>query len=254
MELPITAFLTYESKAKDDPHVKHLVACSNKRGWMDATPDKFAYRCIPMVVSNGLGWAVLCPVGFTATWNGGVGTDAIEVVFDAEPHRNITSHFGFGILTFNLYFVFNTPPGVSLIAGGPANLPKHGISPLEGVVETSWLPFTFTMNWMFTAPGVPVHFNKGDPICRVLPYPHEYMKNFTIGVQNMSADPAFKHRYDHWLESRNAFHKEQRERPQDMLKAWQKNYAKGEDTLGHKVDDHRNTAGTSDPVDLRTFP
>ncbi len=37
--------------------------------------------------------------------------------------------------------------------GGPPNHIKDGIQPLTGLVETDWLPFPFTMNWMFTRKG-----------------------------------------------------------------------------------------------------
>ena len=43
--------------------------------------------------------------------------------------------------------------------------------PLEGIVETDWLPATFTMNWRLTRPNYPVHFEAGDPICMVVPVP-----------------------------------------------------------------------------------
>jgi len=36
--------------------------------------------------------------------------------------------------------MFWTDEKVSLITKGPANMPKHGIQSLEGVIETDWLP------------------------------------------------------------------------------------------------------------------
>ena len=49
-------------------------------------------------------------------------------------------------------------------AMGPPNHIKDGIQPLAGLVETDWLPFPFTMNWLFTRPGT-VRFEKGEPFC-----------------------------------------------------------------------------------------
>lgn len=28
------------------------------RDWMDATPDRFAYRCLPLVIANQAGWVI----------------------------------------------------------------------------------------------------------------------------------------------------------------------------------------------------
>ena len=38
------------------------------------------------------------------------------------------------------------------------------MQPLVGLIETDWLPFPFTMNWVFTRPGR-VRLEKGEPFC-----------------------------------------------------------------------------------------
>ena len=43
---------------------------SGKRDWMDASPEKFAYRCLPLVMANQSGWVLGCPLNFSAIWNG----------------------------------------------------------------------------------------------------------------------------------------------------------------------------------------
>ncbi|NDG04180.1 MAG: hypothetical protein EB121_02330 [Alphaproteobacteria bacterium] len=48
-----------------------------------------------------------------------------------------------------------------MLARGAPNSAKHGIAPLDGLIETDWLPFGFTMNWRFTAPGQ-VTFERDD--------------------------------------------------------------------------------------------
>ena len=68
------------------------------------------------------------------------------------------------MLTFHPGYLFRTPPGWSMWAMGPPNHIKDGIQPLAGLVETDWLPFPFTMNWIFTRPGT-VRFEKGEPFC-----------------------------------------------------------------------------------------
>ena len=41
-----------------------------QRDWMDATPSRFAYRCLPLTIANQTGFWIKNPVGFTATWRG----------------------------------------------------------------------------------------------------------------------------------------------------------------------------------------
>jgi hypothetical protein len=58
----------------------------------------------------------------------------------------VAPHFGHGVLTFTTGYMFRTSPGWALWARGSPNAFKDRIVPLEGVVETDWLPFPFTMN------------------------------------------------------------------------------------------------------------
>ena len=65
------------------------------REWMDATPEKFAYRCLPLNIANGQGWELLNEHAFTASWNGSAAFDAVRVVADeGAPPPGAMSHFG----------------------------------------------------------------------------------------------------------------------------------------------------------------
>jgi hypothetical protein len=136
---------------------------------MDAAHVRSPYRCLPLVIANTYGWEILSPVGFTAMWNGGPATDGVVVLPDPGPPPPAVSHFGHGILTFKLPFVFRTDPGTDLIVQGPMNQPKDAIAALTGVVESDWGPFSFTMNWKFTRPKTAVRFRKGEAICHLIP-------------------------------------------------------------------------------------
>src|SRR5205807_231232 len=83
----------------------------------------------------------------------------------------IKSHFGAGVVTFTIPYLFRTPKGVNLWVKGPTNYFKDGAAPLEGVVETDWAVSSFTMNWKLTRPGLPVRFARGEPICMIVPVP-----------------------------------------------------------------------------------
>ena len=122
---------------------------------MDATNQRFAYRCLPLNIANAYGWEVLCNAGFLAMWWGGEGLDSIVIEPDPGTIAPAISHFGHGILTFHLPCLFSTEPGAELMVQGPINRPKDGIAALSGVIETDWSPYSFTMNWMFTRPGTP---------------------------------------------------------------------------------------------------
>ena len=53
---------------------------------------------------------------------------------------------------------------------GPINRPKDGIArALRRDRNRLVARYSFTMNWMFTRPGTPVRFEKGEPCCHIFP-------------------------------------------------------------------------------------
>src|SRR3954452_6296244 len=49
------------------------------RPWMDASPESFAYRCLPLNIANAHGWEILSPCHAEACWNGRGGTQDVQV-------------------------------------------------------------------------------------------------------------------------------------------------------------------------------
>jgi hypothetical protein len=93
------------------------------RAWMDATPERYAYRCLPLNIANAHGWELLCPSTITASWDGGAGLDSITIAPDAATRSPAVTHFGSGVLTFHVPCVFRTEPGFDLmVRAGPGNL------------------------------------------------------------------------------------------------------------------------------------
>jgi hypothetical protein len=213
------------------------------RPWMDATPESFAYRCLPLNIANAHGWEVLSPCGFEAVWDGGTSIRAVTIRLDpgASAERAPVSLFGQGVLTFHVEAILRTPPGWNLWVGGSPNRPKDAIWPLTGVVETDWSPFTFTMNWRFTRAGQPVRFEAMEPFCFLFPVERTAVEAFEPAFAPLDSDPATQDRFRAWSAARDAFHiKMQREPPRAPADHWQKHYYRGVDVAGEAlIGDHR---------------
>src|SRR5258708_2950554 len=118
-------------------NVPKLVPARPARAWMDTFPNRHAYRCLPMAIANSYGWEILAPSTFSIYWNGG--PDVKDIHFESHDGYSELSHFAMsnfshGIVTFHTGYLFRTEPGWNLLASGPFNQPKDGISALTGVI------------------------------------------------------------------------------------------------------------------------
>lgn len=201
------------------------------REWMDATPEKFAYRCLPLNIANGQGWEMLNGHGFTATWNGSSAMDAIKIVPDEETApATAASHFGSGIMTFGVRGLFRTPEGIDLCVTGPVNRPKAGIQALTGIIETDWSEFGFTMNWIFTDKDRPVRFEKGEPFCMIYPVPRGLAESMDPVLVRGEADSELWRKHMAHRMSRLDFNKALKVQSSPaQAKGWQRSYFVGPD-------------------------
>lgn len=211
------------------------------RGWMDASDQGFAYRCLPLTIANQGGWSIPCPVPFIACWDGGQYPPSVRIAFEPGcEDRNISSHFGSGVLTFSIPYLFRTPPSVNLWVKGPSNRIKDGVQALEGIVETDWTPAPFTMNWKFTRPNYPVRFERGEPICMVVPVAVNLLESLEPAYVPLHENPELHEQYLAWMKARAEFLVALQERRPDAVKVgWQKDYSKGVLPGGSRPMQHR---------------
>jgi hypothetical protein len=176
-----------------DDHPVEIRAARHIRKWMNQTPNSYAYRCLPLSIANAHGWEVGCPVTFEAEWNGGSNRDDIQIIFEEGEggffKTLVESHFGSGILTFKGRVIIRTCPGYDLWVTGPVNEFKDGIQALSAVIESYWMPYSFTMNWKFTRPNLKVRFEKGEPFCSFFPIEHGLLERFNPTFKHISEDP-----------------------------------------------------------------
>jgi uncharacterized protein DUF6065 len=217
------------------PTSMRIVPGEPARKWMDATTLRFANRCLPLLIANQQGWDMICDGRFSAVWNGGEHPrDTVVTLGDPEPTEQPFSHFGSGIVTWTIPYLFRTPPGWNLLARGPVNLPKDGISALEGVVETDWTETPFTMNWKLTRPGHQVAFEPGDVICRIVPQRRGELLRFDPSCADIDDVPQTAEHFRAWSASRSDFAAD----PSNETD-WQKHYFRGETPWGVRAAEHQ---------------
>ncbi|MFC5345508.1 DUF6065 family protein [Brevundimonas staleyi] len=207
-----------------------IAPASARRGWMNETPESFAYRCLPLAIANSHGWEVLSPCGFSAMWDGGVEASSVKIVLDEGADKKSAPHslFGSGTITFHVDGIMRTSEGWNLWVGGPPNGIKDGIAPLGGVVETDWSPYTFTMNWRFTRPDVWIRFEENEPFCHFFPTPRGVVDGLKPELRPMEDQPELLETFDAWARTRREFQEWVRKtKPSAPADQWQKLYYRG---------------------------
>ncbi len=232
--------IAYRVNTTDTAAAVSLVPAAQARAWMAATPAKFARRCLPLLIANQAGWCILNRYPVRATWNGTDAFDGVSIEPLGPVLPGVMSHFGSGILTWNLPYLFRTPPGYNLLVRGPANWPKDGASALEGIVETDWSPATFTMNWKLTRPHWPVEFKENEPICMLVPQRRGELEAFRPAVQNLSRAPWLARLYERWSQSRYTFLRELHQPGSEaQQQGWQRDYLRGVLPDGERACEHQ---------------
>jgi len=225
-----------------------LEAAPILRDWMDNAHQRHPYRCLPLNIANQNGWFMRSPVEFEVYWYGGSAKEDIEIRFPGQPDNRIISHFGSGVLTFTVPYLFRSPLGINLWVKGPANWIKDGIQPLEGVVETDWLASTFTMNWKITRLCEWIRFDKGEPFCMIVPVPRGLIEQIVPKRMPITANPELQQQYQAWEGSRKGFLDGLRSNdPAAVKQGWQKDYFQGKTPDGSEFTQHQTR------LDVREF-
>ena len=221
-----------------------FVPAEHARDWMDKSPRRFAYRCLPLTVANQLGYWITNPIGFTADWEGGEAK--VKFTFDSKPERwsrLINDQFGGGVLTWNNpFFIRTKPAGSRILVMPPANRFKPNVQCLTAWVETDWLVATFTMNWRIVRPGR-VRFEVGEPIAQLLPLTNnclEALEGARVRLRSAAEERELHNEYLEWSRSRSDFLEMQRR--EKAWDEWQRDYFRGREakspavaTMGHNI-------------------
>jgi Family of unknown function (DUF6065)/Cupin-like domain len=211
-----------------------------QRDWMNATPHRYAYRCLPLTIVNQTGWWIRNPVGFNATWRGPTAPGSIDFQFDTAAgfwQTWINSQFGEGIITWNTPFLFRTKPaGSRLLICGPPNYFKQNMQPLTALIESDWVSMSFTMNWKIMVPNQPVRFEQGEPLFQAIPLISNVcadLESAEVSYQKLTDNPDLHRAYREWDQGRRKFH-DQKASGEVNPTDWQKDYFQGRDAVGRE--------------------
>jgi hypothetical protein len=125
---------------------------------------------------------------------------------------------------------------------GPANLPRDGVTALEGLVESDWIEVPFTMSWKLTRPGLPVRFEHGEPFAMIVPQGRRDLERYRPTVRPLGDAPELLESARRWTargerEQVRAFAAEHV--PDIGGPEWDGSYLRGDRSDGSRFEDHR---------------
>lgn len=209
-------FIEGTQKEVKDYYINNLITSAPlKREWLNKPEQKYGYQCQPMVAANQMGWHILSSSEIIINWNGGQSTKDVfiqEVNSDIN-YNSVASHFSVGIVTFSFPFVIKTPPGWGIWVGPPSNEWINNMEGLQGIVETNWLPFTFTMNWKILEENKTIVIPKHFPIAKMVPFPLNLNEKINLVHKDLVDYPDFNKKYKDYSNSRSQFNKHLKEIP-----------------------------------------
>lgn len=151
-----------------DGKTANIEQLSARRQWMDDTPDKHAYMCFPLNLTNRLGWAISFPEDLRFVWDGITDTtpDHIEIL---EGHQFLNLGRGNATISFTTGLRFMTDETTSMLTMPVPNQFIRGAQCYTTLISTSFFIHTLPIAWRLTEPNVEIHIPAGMPIAAVLP-------------------------------------------------------------------------------------
>lgn len=211
------------------PDAANIEQLQAKRDWMDDTPEKHAYMCFPLNLTNRLGWGLSFPEDIAVIWDGITDTtpDHIRVL---EGEKYVSTNRGNATLSFNTGLIFNTDPETSVMAMPVPNQFIRGAQCYTTIISTSFYIHSLPLAWRITEPNIEIRIPANTPVATILPISLTNLQN-NYHLEVSEEPPA----QEYWDEVKK--YGDAAESGSDMGD-WSKMYRDAVDYKGEKVGAH----------------
>ena len=152
---------------------------SVKRDWMDATPEKHAYRCFPVTQANMIGWSLSCTEDIEFIWNGITDTSS-ENIDILNGKDFLYTGRGQATVSFMSGLIFKTEQDVSLLIVNPVNYFSPDFETMSSLITTSWYDKDLPIAIKAKVANKKIIIKAGQPIATIIPISLTSLDNTTI--------------------------------------------------------------------------
>jgi hypothetical protein len=164
---------------KDQNSVINISPMSIKRDWMDATPEKHAYRCFPVTQANMVGWNLFCDNDIEFIWNGINDTSSNNIQIINGKDFTYTGR-GQSSISFHTGLTFKTDENISLITINPVNYFNDDFETISSLISTSWMDNGFPLAIKAKTANKNILIKSGTPLATIIPISLTQMDNTSI--------------------------------------------------------------------------
>jgi hypothetical protein len=161
----------------------HIAPMSIKRDWMDATPEKHAYRCFPVTQANMVGWYLYSEKDIKFIWNGINDTSSENVEIIEGKEFSYTGR-GQSSVSFMTGLVFRTEPNISLLTINPVNYFNEDFETLSSLISTSFYDNDFPLAIKARSANKEIIIKSGQPLATILPISITSLDNTSVEIYN----------------------------------------------------------------------
>jgi hypothetical protein len=161
----------------------HIAPMSIKRDWMDATPEKHAYRCFPVTQANMVGWYLYAERDIRFIWNGinDTSSDNVKIL---EGQEFCYTGRGQSSVSFMTGLVFRTEQDLSFLTINPVNYFNEDFETLSSLISTSFYDNDFPLAIKARSANKEILIKAGQPLATILPISLTALDNTSIEVYN----------------------------------------------------------------------
>lgn len=215
---------------------------SVKRDWMDETFDKHAYHCLPVTLTNGLGWGISFPEDITFIWDGVSDSTNGHVKILSGEHY-CSANRGNATISFNTNLYFKTDQNTSTLVMPVPNQFIDGVQCFTTLISTSFFKSAIPVAWRITKPNVEITIPAGTPVASVIPISIKNLETYELLLEDVTLT---QEDLEEMRDYGNAVHK------YNMQGKWSNFYKNATDHNHTKIGSHevRNiTLKTTDKTD-----
>jgi hypothetical protein len=171
------------SVEKQQGSMINIAPMSIKRDWMDATPEKHAYRCFPVSQANMVGWSLSCKEDIRFIWNG-INDTSSENIKLLEPKGYLYTSRGQSTISLTTGLVFRSETNTSLLTINPVNFFSTEFETMSSLISTSFYDNPLPLAIKAKVPNKEVIIKSGTPIATIIPVSLSSMDNTSIEIFN----------------------------------------------------------------------